>query len=62
MERSERASLWRRDRADPFPVTQFYLVAPPSQAELVYDEAKARERYARLQNAPAGQGLPSEAP
>lgn len=54
LERSERASLWRRDRADPFPVSQFYLIAPPSQAELVYDETQARERYARLVAGPKG--------
>lgn len=41
-------ALWRRDRADPFPVVQFYLLAPPRQAEVLYDEAAARTRYDAL--------------
>jgi hypothetical protein len=35
------ATLWRRDRNDPFPVTMFYLVMPPDQPRVVYDEAGA---------------------
>ena len=41
-------SLWRRDRADPMPVAMFYLLNPPAQAELIYDEARARDRFAAL--------------
>lgn len=40
--------LWRRDRSDPFPVTQFYLVAPPRQTEVLYDEARARAQFSAL--------------
>ncbi len=40
--------LWRRDRADPFPVTQFYLLAPPRQAEIFYRETEARDRFQTL--------------
>lgn len=46
-------SLWRRERADPFPVTQFYLLAPPRQAEIFYDEAAARARFEALALAPS---------
>ncbi|AQR62063.1 hypothetical protein BZG35_10720 [Brevundimonas sp. LM2] len=41
-------ALWRRDRSDPFPVTQFYLLAPPRQTEVLYDETQARARFAAL--------------
>lgn len=40
--------LWRRDRDDPVPVTMFYLLAPGRQAEIFYDEALARQRFADL--------------
>lgn len=39
------AALWKRDRLDPLPVTMFYILNPPAQAELFYDEARARERF-----------------
>lgn len=42
------AALWRRDRSDPFPVVQFYLLAPPRQTEVLYDEAVARSRFETL--------------
>ncbi len=48
LESREGLSLWRRDRADPMPVTMFYLLNPPTQAELIYDEARARDRFAVL--------------
>lgn len=41
-------ALWRRDRSDPVPVTLFYVLAPPRQAEILYDEAKARGLFATL--------------
>ena len=41
LERQGAIALWRRERSDPFPVTQFYLLAPPRQAEVLYDEALA---------------------
>jgi hypothetical protein len=40
------ATLWRRERDDPFPVTLFYLVAPPRQPEVLYDEDRARALFA----------------
>lgn len=48
LEAAEGRTLWRRDRSDPFPVTLFYLVAPPRQTELIYGEGDARARYDRL--------------
>lgn len=41
-------ALWRRDRSDPVPVTLFYVIAPPRQAEVLYDEARARTLFTRL--------------
>lgn len=38
-------SLWKRERLDPLPVTMFYVLNPPAQAELFYDEARARLRF-----------------
>lgn len=35
------AAVWKRDRDDPFPVTMYYLVSPPQQPQVVYDEASA---------------------
>jgi len=35
------AAVWRRDRDDPFPVTMFYLLAPPAQPQVLYDESGA---------------------
>lgn len=42
------ASLWRRERADPIPVTQFYLLAPPRQTQIFYNEGEARGRFEAL--------------
>lgn len=42
------ATLWRRDRSDPFPVTMFYVVAPPRQTEVLYDEPRARAQFDAL--------------
>jgi hypothetical protein len=39
------ASLWKRDRLDPLPVTMFYVLSPPAQTELFYDEMRARDRF-----------------
>jgi hypothetical protein len=49
-------TLWRRVRDDPFPVTQYYLVAAGRQAEVLYDEDRARERLAALAPARADAG------
>ncbi|HEX8470846.1 MAG TPA: hypothetical protein VF633_07030 [Brevundimonas sp.] len=46
LERSGHIVLWRRERSDPFPVTQFYLIAPPRQTEVLYDETRARAQFA----------------
>ena len=48
LESTEIAALWRRDRSDPFPVSLFYLLAPPHQAEVFYDETLARARFTML--------------
>ena len=45
LERTGVASLWRRDRSDPFPVSLYYLIAPPRQTEVLYGEAKARAQF-----------------
>lgn len=47
------SSLWRRERADPFPVTQFYLLAPPRQTEILYSEVEARARFGALTSVPS---------
>lgn len=46
LEAAEGVALWRRERSDPFPVIQFYLVAPPRQTDVLYDETLARTRFA----------------
>ncbi|MEN5364412.1 hypothetical protein [Brevundimonas intermedia] len=48
LETKSSAALWRRERSDPVPVTQFYLLAPPRQAQVLYDEARARQEFAIL--------------
>lgn len=48
LETATNVALWRRDRSDPFPVVQFYLLAPPRQTEVLYDEAVARSRFESL--------------
>lgn len=30
------------------PLAMFYLLNPPAQAELIYDEARARDRFMAL--------------
>lgn len=42
------AALWRRERSDPFPVIQFYVLAPPRQMEVLYDETRARAQLDAL--------------
>lgn len=46
--RTGQVALWRRDRSDPYPVSLFYLIAPPRQAEVVYNEEAAHLRFAQL--------------
>ena len=41
-------ALWRRQRVTFAPVTMYYVVAPPRQNEIIYDEDKARARYDQL--------------
>ena len=41
-------ALWRRERQALAPVTMYYVVAPPRQSEILYDEAKARARFDEL--------------
>ncbi|WGM30496.1 hypothetical protein [Brevundimonas sp. NIBR11] len=38
-------ALWQRERTTFAPVTMYYVIAPPRQTEILYDLAKARERY-----------------
>lgn len=54
-------ALWRRDRSDPVPVTLFYVLAPPGQAEILYDEARARALFATLIAPPASPSSPAGA-
>lgn len=61
LESGEAVALWRRDRSDPMPVTLFYVLAPPRQAEILYDETKARALFASL-TAPDASAPPLEAP
>ena len=41
-------ALWRRERQSSVPVTMYYVVAPPRQSEILYDETKARVRFDEL--------------
>ena len=47
------ATLWRREREDPVPVTLFYVVSPPRQTEVLYSEALARKRFETLNESSA---------
>lgn len=51
LEGREGFALWRRERRTLAPVTMFYVVAPPRQSEILYDEAKARVRFNELAGA-----------
>lgn len=46
--KTNETALWQRHRDDPFPVTLFYILAPPRQAEVVYDESRARALFEAL--------------
>lgn len=48
-------ALWRRERQTLAPVTMYYVVAPPRQSEILYDEAKARERFDELTRVPGAE-------
>lgn len=48
LEGREGFALWRRQRMTFAPITMFYVVAPPRQSEIIYDEEKARARYEQL--------------
>lgn len=48
LEGADGVALWQRDRTTPAPVTMYYVIAPPRQTEILYDPAKARERYESL--------------
>jgi len=41
-------TCWRRERSDPYPIVQFYVLAPPSQTEVFYNEDQARAHFDRL--------------
>ena len=41
-------ALWRRERQTFAPITMYYVIAPPRQSELIYDEDKARARFNAL--------------
>ncbi|MBU4135718.1 MAG: hypothetical protein KJ690_04810 [Alphaproteobacteria bacterium] len=45
LEGREGFALWRRERLTLAPVTMYYVIAPPRQSEILYDEAKARLRF-----------------
>lgn len=51
LEGREGFALWRRERQSLAPVTMYYVVAPPRQSEIVYDEARARGRFDELASA-----------
>ena len=51
LEGVDRVALWQRDRTTFAPVTMYYVIAPPRQSEILYDEAKARERYEAIASA-----------
>ncbi len=44
LENTDDVTLWKREHPS-IPVTQFYVVAPSRQHEIVYGEAKARDRF-----------------
>lgn len=48
LEGREGFALWRRERLTLAPVTMYYVVAPPRQSEILYDEARARLRFNEL--------------
>jgi len=48
LEGREAFALWRRERHALAPVTMYYVIAPPRQSEIFYDEAKARARFNKL--------------
>lgn len=48
LEAAPSAALWRRERSDPFPVVQFYVIAPPAQTQVHYDEDRARAEFSSL--------------
>jgi len=50
-------ALWRRERQELAPVTMYYVVAPPRQSEILYDEARARARFNHLAGASDADGV-----
>ncbi|HYC96817.1 hypothetical protein [Brevundimonas sp.] len=48
LEGVEGFALWRREPRTFAPVMMYYVVAPPRQTEIMYDEAKARARFNEL--------------
>lgn len=46
-------SLWRRDRDDPYPVAMFYIIAPPAQTQVVYEEDRARSLFGAPASVPS---------
>ncbi len=54
LEGREGFALWRRQRQAFAPVTMYYVVAPPRQTEILYDEHKARSRFNELASISCG--------
>jgi hypothetical protein len=48
LEIADGVALWKRERTDPVPLTLFYVLAPPRQAQVLYDEAQARAQLSLL--------------
>jgi hypothetical protein len=55
LEGREGFALWRRERLTLAPVTMYYVVAPPRQSDILYDEAKARLRFNELAGVSGGE-------
>ncbi len=55
LEGREGFALWRRERLTLAPVTMYYVVAPPRQSEILYDETKARLRFNELAGVSGGE-------
>lgn len=45
LERQGDIALWRRERSDPVPLTLFYVLAPPRQAQVLYEAELAKAGF-----------------
>lgn len=57
LEGREGFALWRRERRELAPVSMYYVVAPPRQSEILYDEARARARFNELAGVSDAEGV-----